>query len=341
MESLEEMDEKTLLRRTIRQLVDSPDHELELASLISIVKDDADLRVVAEQEMAPRNAHLELHLGGHKVIGHSTVAKSFGQFVSQMAESVKITVRDIAGSSRLQDELLIEAGPGSVKTVFIAPVRHNRNGSLGQAEADDEIFPEQDGYSEALRRLASVLTHSNPSSVNDSALDSALSQIPTASRGPLKRALDEAQRQSWSIEGSFTQRGIGKTAVQVHPASIAFLRERLSDTVVTYDTWESTGHLDGHTWSTGTMRFIPTSSDRPVVATFANSYVQLEVGKLDAKPSQKVRVRLKVVTTSGLAHTRKSYVLESVTAIERSVTADLFDDGTSTFEAWRLPTTEV
>jgi hypothetical protein len=332
VESLSEADPRTLLRRTIRELVDSPEHELELASLISIVNDDDDLRLVAEQEMAPRNAHLELHLGGHKVVGHSTVAKSFGQFVSQMAESVKFTVRDISGSSRLQDELLIEAGPGSVKTVFIAPVRRADDPTLKFAEPADEAVPEEDGYSEALRRLALVLTHSNPSTIDDSALDAAISQIPTASRGPLKRALDEAQRQSWSIEGS---------SVHVHPASVAFLRERLSETVITHETWESTGHLDGHTWSTGTMRFIPTGINRPVVATFANTQVQLEVGKLDSRPGQEVRVTLQVVTTSGLANTRKSYVLKSISAIERSVPADLFDDGSGAFADWLVPAEDV
>jgi hypothetical protein len=153
VESLSEADPRTLLRRTIRELVDSPEHELELASLISIVNDDDDLRLVAEQEMAPRNAHLELHLGGHKVVGHSTVAKSFGQFVSQMAESVKFTVRDISGSSRLQDELLIEAGPGSVKTVFIAPVRRADDPTLKFAEPADEAVPEEDG-SKAARSSA-------------------------------------------------------------------------------------------------------------------------------------------------------------------------------------------
>jgi hypothetical protein len=332
-----EVDAQVLMRRTIRQLLASPDHELELASLLALTSDDNQLRIVAEQELAPRNAHLELHLAGSTVVGHATVAKSFGQFVLQMAESVKVTVRDISGSGRLNDELLIEAGPGSVKTTFIAPLRTNPSATMDLGESADEVSVEEDGYSEALRRVSTVLANSDPESPDSAPLDAAISLIPAASRAPLRRALDEAHKQSWSIEGTFSQRGLGITPVAIHPRAVTFLRQRLTETVVTRDSSELTGHLDGHTWSSGTMRFIPIGGSRPIVALFGDTGVQIKVGQLDSKPDQKVRVRLQIVTTSGLASTRKSYVLESIEAIEESIAPDLFTDETGMFDEWRIP----
>jgi len=47
---------------------------------------------------------------------------------------------------------------------------------------------------------------------------------------------------------------------------------------------------------------------------------------LDSKPAQKVKVKLRVIETSGLASKRTSYVLESIEAIPEDITPSLFGD---------------
>ncbi|SKC37417.1 hypothetical protein [Okibacterium fritillariae] len=317
MESLNEHEPTELFRSTIREMIGLPENELELASMVAMMGHDEKYRIVAEQELAPVNGHLELHLSGETVVQHATNARPFGQFVLQMAESVKSTARDISGAKRLKDELLIETGPGSVKTTFVAPPRRRDPSTLPTPEKQEPLI-DDDRFSEALRRVAVVFANVEGDLQENPALDSAISQIPAASRLPLKKALDEVLKQEWSLEGSFTQRGIGVTRVKVHPHSISYLRARLAETVVSTDTWESTGYLDGHTWSTGTMRFIPVKNSRPITASFGDSEVQLEVGKLDSKPSQKVRVRMTVHSTIGLTATKKSYVLDSISSIDEA-----------------------
>lgn len=324
MESHSAADIRDTLRLTIRALLESPDGDLELGSILAIMGEDEMYRDVIEQETSPRNAHLELHLGGQKVDGHATVAKSFGMFVTQIAESVKVTVRDIAHSPRLRDELLIEAGPGSVKTTFIAPSRDlNRESRLPSSENGDEVLAEEDSYSEALRRLAVVLANADQESPETPELDAAIGLIPQGSRPALRKALDEAHRQAWSIEGNFSQRGLGVTRVNVRPAAVSFLRERLLETSVSHDTWETTGYLDGHTWSTGTMKFIPAGGSA-ISASFASTSVQLKVGELDSKPGQKVQAKFSVHVTSGLASSRRSYILEEIEAAPETVLPELF-----------------
>lgn len=105
MESFSAPTASSELRRSIRYLLAESDYELELESLLAVIRDDPELVRIAEAELAPRNGHLELHLDGGSVKGHATVAKSFGQFVTRMADATKAAVREMAGLAALPDEL--------------------------------------------------------------------------------------------------------------------------------------------------------------------------------------------------------------------------------------------
>lgn len=325
MESSDPLDITTELRRTIRQLRSQADHELELKSLLAMISDDPELTRIAESELAPRNGHLELHLDGSSVKEHATVAKAFAQFISRMADAAKAAVRDLAGVASLPDELLVNAGAGSVRVTFIAPPRAETDSTLAVPELAAEQLPEEDGYSEALRRIAIVLSNADAAAPDDENLNAAVALLPGSSRHHLRMALDQAHKGAWTIEGEFSQRGIGNVPLNVGSATVAYLRERLTDTSVEQERQEATGYLDGHTWSTGTMRLILEPTGEPLTASLGSSAVQLEVAKLNAHPDQRVRVKLDVSITRTLAQPdgRRSYVVLEIEPLGEEVLLSL------------------
>lgn len=304
------------LRSSIRSLLGSDGHEVELASLLTMVSSDPDLARIADQETAPRSARFDIRLEGQSVEVHRTTARPFGQFIIELSDAVKATVKNLSGATRLGDELLVEPGTGSVRATFIAPPR-TRSNAMPSGEAPDEIWPEEDLYSEALRRVAVVFGKADPDSPDTAGLDSALAAIPAESRPALRKALEQAHKQAWFISGTFRQRGIGTTQVQVPPSGVNYLKERLSERFESSERWTVSGYLDGHTWSSGTMRFIVGSTGHSITASFGSSEVQLRVGELDAQPSTKVKAVFTVVITTGrsLAVPRRSYVLDTVAPI--------------------------
>lgn len=306
-----------VVRRSIRELLSEPDSDLELSSLLGSLSGSAALWEVAQQELAPKAGQLDLHIDGRGTNQHRTVAKSFGVFVAAVAESVKHTMRDISKLSRSADELLIEPGPGSVRAKFIAPERVSSNG-MDLKESLEEVLPEEDAYSESLRRTAAVLANAELAQVDSEATDSALASIPGPARAHLRRALNEVVTEGWSLSGSFYQRGFPATNVALSSAGARYLRDRLEESVTKKEPWESTGVLDGHTWSSNTMRFIPTNQSTAITAAFDTGGVQLEVARLDAEPGRQVRARFHVTTTTSPARPGGSrlYSLISVEAIQ-------------------------
>lgn len=304
------------LRRSIRGLLAEPDGDLEISSLLRAISDSPDLWDVAQQELAPRAGHLDLHIEGAGTDQHRTVAKSFGTFVSAMADSVKHTMRDISNLSRSGDELLIEPGPGSVRAKFIAPTRVQA-GAIDIRETLDEVLPEEDSYSESLRRTAVVLANAVTEGVDSAAADSALAAIPAPARSDLRRALSEVVSEGWALSGSFSQRGLPSTPVSLSSGGARYLRDRLEESVTRMEPWETTGVLDGHTWSSSTMRFIPADRSTPITAAFDSARVQLQVARLDAEPGKRVRARFHVTITKSQARPagRRSYSLIEIEEI--------------------------
>ncbi|MGC0368201.1 hypothetical protein [Microbacterium sp. SLBN-111] len=304
------------LRRSIRELLAEPDGDLEISSLLRAIADSPDLWDVAQQELAPRTGHLDLHIEGAGTDQHRTVAKSFGTFVSAMADAVKYTMREISNISRSPDELLIEPGPGSVRAVFIAPTRVH-SGAIEIRETLDEVLPEEDSYSESLRRTAVVLANAAIAGVDSEAVDGALAAIPAPARPELRRALSEVVSEGWALSGSFSQRGLPTMPLSLSPGSAKYLRDRLEEAVTQTEQWETTGVLDGHTWSSNTMRFIPSDRSIPITASFDSARVQLEVARLDAEPGKRVRALFRVLVTKSQARPsgRRSYALIDIEEI--------------------------
>lgn len=318
MESSSASTASSELRRSIRHLLAESDYELELGSLLAVIRDDPELVRIAEAELAPRNGHLELHLDGGSVKGHATVAKSFGQFVTRMADATKAAVREMAGLAALPDELLVDAGAGSVRVTFVAPPRHDPAAEISVPEIADEIVPDEDGYSEALRRIAVVLSNAHTASLDDEDLNAAVGLLPSSARHHLRVALDQVHKGAWSIDGEFSQRGVGRVQLHVGESGVGYLREKLTETVTERETREAKGFLDGHTWSKGTMRLLLEPTGETLTASFGSPGVQLEVARLDANPSQRVRVKLDVLITRTLAlpDGRRSYVVQEIEPVD-------------------------
>ncbi|NQX10391.1 hypothetical protein HQQ80_01995 [Microbacteriaceae bacterium VKM Ac-2855] len=236
-------------------------------------------------------------------------------------------MKDISGIAKAPDELLVEPGPGSVRAIFIAPPRHSSD-VMQVPESLDETIPEDDSYSESLWRLATVLANAGPTEDGSAVADGALAALPGQARFELRKAMDEVVSEGWDLWGDFTQRGRQPTELHLSNESARFLRDVLVDRSVSRSPWETTGFLDGHTWSTNTMRFIAANQASSITATFENPKVQLEVARLDVQPDQYVRAQFMVTTTTSPArpHGVRSYSIVSVAIVPREsepVTLDL------------------
>jgi hypothetical protein len=313
-------------RLALREAVQSDLRDLLLETLLASARDNEALQAVANEELAPRAAHLELHLDGDNVFQHSTNAKSFGAFVSRIAEASKEFVKDRLHVDRLASDILIAPGPGSVRATFFAPdpVNSSEHTTLADASIDGGLWRDTNLQSESLHRIATVLSNADPDSPESDALDGAIQQLPLSARRHLRSAVREVAKQEWNISGEFWQRGIGIEIVAMKPSSARYLSDRLAVQEIERGTWVSTGVLDGHKWSTGMMFFIPGGNSRPIPASFATTEIQQQVAALAAVADQQVKATFTVYTQHGAGTPeagRRSYVIEKIESI--SATADM------------------
>jgi hypothetical protein len=291
-----------------------------IETLLSAVDGNALLERVATEELAPRAAHLELHLTGEEVAEHATNAKSFGTFLVRISEAGKEYVKDRLRIPSFSSDIQVAPGPGSVRATFFAPdpVDVTQN-PFADSTASEALWTDANLQSDALHHIAVVLSNSDPDSPESEALDGAIQQLPMASRKHLRSAVNEAVRRDWVIEGEFRQRGIGVEPVKMSVSAARYLSKRLVVEEVVRETWTTTGILDGHKWSTGLMYFIPSDRGRPFPASYASMEVQQRVAELDTVPEQKVEATFTVFIQHGQGNSdsgTRSYVLNEVRPLD-------------------------
>jgi len=311
------VDEK--FRLAIRSALASEDPEFLIANLLSVIEGNEALQRIADFELAPRGAELELHLDGDDVVKHATNAKAFGLFVLRIAESSKQYVKDQINANRLSADLLISPGVGSVRATFIAPdPATTEDGAFPDEGRAGPVWTHSNVQSESLHRIAVVFANADPEAPESEALDGAIQQLPPSSRRELRKALTEVVRREWSVSGEFRQRGIGVERVELRPAAAKYLSGRLQDDEAKPEEWRTTGVVDGHRWSTGLMYFRPVQG-RAFHASFASSEVQEKVAVLAAVDGQQVEALFTVYVYHGPGvgdSGRRSYVLVDVKPLD-------------------------
>ena len=306
----------------------SEDSELLVDGLLAVVHGNEALERIAEIELAPRAAELELRLDGDDVVKYATNAKAFGLFIMRVAESSKQYVKNQLNAERISADLLVSPGVGSVRATFIAPDPATASdGAFPDENAQGAVWTHSNVQSESLHRIAVVFANADPDTPESEALDGAIQQLPPASRRELRKAITEIVRREWKVSGEFRQRGIGVEKVELKPAAAKYLSSRLQDDEAEIEDWRTTGVVDGHRWSTGLMYFRP-GNGRAFHASFASSEIQEKVAVLAAVDGQQVDALFTVYVYHGPGtgdSGRRSYVLDEIEPLDAGpeVTLDL------------------
>lgn len=284
-----------------------------------VVRDDFELMNIFEQEVGPEQAEVDLHLDGPGVQGHSTNAKQFSDFISGISEAVKQTAKYRSGKERYSEDLLIEgATPGSVRVVLKVPPRAVTPGQTVDTETSASTVD-----SEALRSIASILTHASDPDP-ESPLIAEVADLPPQARTGLLRAIRTTREAGWTVSGTVKQRKVGLQQVQLSSAGATRLSIELKSSVdkVTFET--ATGKIDGFRRSLGSLYFIPDGRP-PVIANVIDSTLASKVTALFGDPDLEVRVRFKVTEShlpGDAKQTRKTRTLEMIERVEAQ--GDLF-----------------
>lgn len=303
-------------RRALRHAT-SAGNEASVVSLLASAQDLDFLQQIIRDELAPISGELEFHLHGEGVEGHSANADSFSELVRRIAASTKSFVKERTNAKKQGSDLLVDVGPGSVRVTFKAPERKVLNATPLTIEKDLEILPVEDEYSEALRRISVVLANSDPDSPESEALGAAIEQLPASSRYELAKALEPVRKEGWSIDGTFSQRGLGSKDLHLERRHAEYLRNQLTTVDVETDIWRSTGTLDGYRWSNGIAYFVPSGQSQPIAATFASAVLQSKAALLAAKEDNKVEATFKVYIKHSMtaSHAKRSYELTAIETI--------------------------
>jgi hypothetical protein len=266
---------------------------------------------VWEEETAPLQLEVDLHLNGPTIHGHAAEAHRFGTFVSGVADASKFTARAMSGAQRYQTKLLIEGvGPGSVRVVLRAAP--DPPTAAGQTMTHE--VPSVD--SGALRKVAAVLTYASGEEDPDtSPLEGAVVQLPAQARQRLSTAVNAAMRGGWEIVGTARQRGLGLDEVRLTRRGASRLASALKSASEERSHEWLTGSIDGLKRSLGCVWFVPRGAQRAFAADVADDKLLLRVGELLADPAAVVTAEFDVFTSippGDESRVRRSRVLTAI-----------------------------
>ncbi|MDQ0537705.1 hypothetical protein DEJ21_00790 [Curtobacterium sp. MCSS17_006] len=313
-------DEKSLeelFRAALREARADADSDLLVGALLSSAVDTPSLQLVAEEELAPDAAELELHLDGGDVRDHATNAKSFGVFVTSMADASKEYAKSMLRLGAMSAPLRIAPGPGSVRATFIAPMPHERaderHTPLTAGVTDDRVWTESDVYSDSLWAIANVFSNAEPEP-DSAALDGIIQSIPFRARTQLRKVAEQVAARDWQITGRFQKQGLGSHGVSLTSRGAKHLAEQLAVQDVHRTQWNTSGAITGHRWDKGLMFFAADDRARTFAASFESSDLEQRVAQLATVEDRRVEARFTIYTAigRGVDEGRRSYVLEAI-----------------------------
>ncbi|ROS68721.1 hypothetical protein EDF42_0415 [Curtobacterium sp. PhB172] len=328
MSSSDQKSLEQLFREALREALADVDRDLLVGALLASAADTPSLQLVAEEELAPEAAELELHLDDGDVKEHATNARSFGLFVTAMAEASKEFVKSSLRLGAMSSPLRIAPGPGSVRATFIAPSPHERSDArhtpLGGAPTDDRVWTESDVFSESLWAIATVFSNAEPDQEND-ALDGIIQTIPVRARIQLRKVAEQVAARDWQVTGEFRKQGLRTHGVSLSSRGAKHLAEQLAVQDVHRAQWTTSGAITGHRWDTGVMFFSADDRVRTFAASFESSDLEQRVAQLATVEDRRVEARFTIYTAVGRGadEGRRSYVLEAIQAVAPDAELDL------------------
>lgn len=320
-----------LFRAALREARNDADSDILVSALLSSAVVSPTLQLVAEEELAPEAAELELHLNEGDVREHATNAKSFGVFISAMADASKEYVKSTLRLGAMSAPLRIAPGPGSVRATFIAPTPHERadgrHTPLTAEPTEDRVWTERDVYSDSLWAIATVFSNAEPDPDN-AALDGIIQSIPFRARTQLRKVAEQVAARDWQITGEFRKQGLRTHGVSLTSRGAKHLAEQLAVQDVQRTQWNTSGAITGHRWDKGLMFFSADDRTRTFAASFESSDLERRVAQLATVEDRRVEARFTIYTAVGRGadEGRRSYVLEAIYPSVADTELDLFSD---------------
>lgn len=284
--------------------------QLERQSLMASAQDVPELQVTLNELQKPVQERLRMHITGAGVHGHSTPAKFLADLYSGIHDAAKAIAQALhAGSARWQPNFMATAPtPGSLNIEFAAPTH------LGDSIPGTDVATVE---SQALRTIANLFAQAENGDAPEEALTSTTSRLPPRARTAVRRVANAAARAHWNVETVVEARGRGVSQATLTAEAALRLVRATKATAKDEKVLDLTGTADGWTWSTGSLRFIPTHG-KPFAASVP-AVLQTRAAKLVSTPDTRLRAKFLRTQThpEGSTHTvMTSHELQEISEVE-------------------------
>jgi len=218
-------------------------------SLMALASQNPELAETAARLSGAGRTQLDLHVEDPRSADHEAIALILGHFVTRLAKSVKEITKSNLGRDRWRDELRVLAPAlGSVRIVFVEPP--NRPTVGGLAYPAHVPTPE----AQAMRQLVVLL---NLAERDEAPLEAAVYRMRGPARTAVRLMSETISEASWNLSGSLRVAGKEPVPISVTPAGAVRLAKATRETEDEPVHATVYGTVDGWTWSTSTMRFLP------------------------------------------------------------------------------------
>lgn len=308
----------TLLRAALREATgDVEVDQFVQASIWASIAADPDAVRVFREETAPQQVVVDLHLEGGEVREHSTNAGRFARFIQRISQATSAVAKDIAGTSRYPENILIDAlSPGSVRVVLRAP---EKTPEANRPTFDD--LPVSTADSTALRRIAGILTYASttPDVADDELLPALVRELPAKARSLLESASTEMLKAGWEVSGAVRQRQCPEEEVSVTQRGAARLKTALKFAPAEPVRESLVGTIDGFKYSLGVIYFSPEDTRRSFSAAVRTDALLARVVQLSQEKGLNVVATFELITEGGPGDAVRVYrTLVDVRAAGRS-----------------------
>lgn len=277
-------------------------------SLMALASQNPELTEIMARLSGAGRTQLDLHVEDPRSSEHEAIALTLGQFVTRLAKSVKEITKSNLGRDRWRDDLRVLApAPGSVRVIFLEPP--NRPTVGGLAYPGHVPTPE----AQAMRQLVALL---NLAERDETPLEAAVYRMRGGARRAVRLMSETVSGSSWHLSGSLQV--AGKEPVQIALSAAGAVRLAKAARETERESVEATmfGTVDGWTWSTSAMRFLPEGGGR----AFDVAVPQESEDAVAHHNAERVRVQVrlsgvKVYPTGDTGTARTSFWLERIEAV--------------------------
>ena len=286
---------------------------LEQMALESLAFEDERLALELRRLNPSPQAVMDLVLTGAGVSAHETSARYLGRLMTGLSSATKEVGKSLAGLQRLPERLIVAAPtPGSVRLQFRAPeVRRTQDVMTEDTESIESL---------AMRQVVALVIQAESGGEQ---LPASMSQLKGAARQSVKAVASTVLKGDWDLSGRLDSPTQGVVEFALSRQGASRLMEAAGQVAAEVSESTLAGVVDGWTWSTATMRFLP--NDGAPISVVVPPEHQASTATYNADHGRIVRVKLQVVTTypaGDVVSARRAYSLLGLTPTDEHLTFD-------------------